>query len=132
MKVFGNFLPYFYSRMCSIGIMHHTDGPIYYDCVAILSLNSPTVMTFRPRLSAEEIGLAGTPSADTLAIVLRARSLLVFRADAYHKYMHGIPLNALGKEHVDEYPFICNLLESDTRPGDEVSVCVGGWILVDK
>lgn len=55
------------------------DGPIYYDCVAMLSSNSQTV-----------IRLTGTPSADTLVIALRARSLLVLRVDVYHKYMQGI------------------------------------------
>lgn len=31
------------------GIMHHTDGPAYLDRVAILSLGTPCVMTFRRR-----------------------------------------------------------------------------------
>eukprot|EP01039_Chlorochromonas_danica_P009880 gene9880-10927_t len=70
------------------GILHHTDGPRYHPCVAILSLHSDCVMTFRPNLSTHEIGIKS--DADVLAVVLRARSLFVFSQKWYTDHLHGI------------------------------------------
>ena len=75
----------------SQGILHHTDGPSYYPKVAILSLDSPCIMTFRKRL---ESSLIGTEyNGDLFSVVLKPRSLLVFTDDIYTHYMHGIHSN---------------------------------------
>ena len=73
------------------GILHHTDGPSYYPKVAILSLNSSCIMTFRKRLDSSAIGT--TFSGDLFSVVLRPKSLLIFSDDIYEHYMHGIESN---------------------------------------
>lgn len=70
------------------GILHHTDGPSYYPKVAILSLNSSCIMTFRKRLDSAAIGTVF--NGDLFSVVLRPRSLLIFSDDIYEHYMHGI------------------------------------------
>jgi alkylated DNA repair protein alkB family protein 6 len=68
------------------GIMPHCDGPLYHPAVAILTLNSHTVFDFWP--SAAAAAAPGTPPARSL--LLQPRSLLLFGADAYTDYLHGI------------------------------------------
>lgn len=70
------------------GILHHTDGPRYHDCVAVLSLGSDCIMTFRPNLSSSEIGVKS--AADAVSVVLQARSLFVFSGPWYREHLHGI------------------------------------------
>lgn len=70
------------------GILHHTDGPSYHDKVAILSLDSDCIMTFRYNLQPSEIGVKF--SGDVFSVVLRRRSLLYFGRDVYSAFMHGI------------------------------------------
>ncbi len=70
------------------GILHHTDGPIYYDRVAIVSLQSDCLMTFRRNLASSEIGEKF--SGDLFSVLLRRRSLLVFTRAVYSDHMHGI------------------------------------------
>ena len=70
------------------GILHHTDGPAYYEKVAILSLGSDCMMSFRKKLKSEEIGKEY--SGDVCTVLLKRRSLFVFEKDAYSCYMHGI------------------------------------------
>mgnify|MGYP003385100451 CR=1 FL=1 len=88
------------------GIMHHTDGPLYHDCVVILTFGFPAVMSFRPRLTAEQIGSAPSPDASSnenssknvdettintpCNILLEPNSLLYFSNEAYSSYLHGI------------------------------------------
>lgn len=82
------------------GIMHHTDGPLYHDCVVILSVGFPALMSFRPRLSPEQIGCASnksnqsgaTDTLDTVSVVLQPNSLLYFSNEAYSSYLHGIDI----------------------------------------
>lgn len=82
------------------GILHHTDGPRYLDRVAIVSLNSACLMTFRRRLKPEsigcdssnssgDIGVSGN-SADEFSVVLQPRSLLIFCKSVYSDMLHGI------------------------------------------
>lgn len=70
------------------GILHHTDGPKYINYVAILSLGSSCLMTFRKRLHASQIGVEY--EGDLFSILLQPLSLLVFSDDIYSEYMHGI------------------------------------------
>jgi alkylated DNA repair protein alkB family protein 6 len=80
------------------GILHHTDGPAYHDTVAILSLGSDCVLSFRRNLPAEMIGTAF--AGDVCSVLLRRRSLLVFEKEAYADFKHGIadeqPVQTLG------------------------------------
>ena len=84
------------------GIMHHTDGPLYFDRVVILSFGAPAVMSFRPRLSSENIGVSKNPShTETSAavlnndinILLQPNSLLFFSDGAYSSYLHCLGHN---------------------------------------
>ena len=70
------------------GILHHTDGPVYRDKVAILSLSSPCLMTFRRKLESQDVG--GGNSGDVFSVLLQPRSLLVFSDTIYSLFMHGI------------------------------------------
>lgn len=56
--------------------------------MATLSLGSPCLLSFRPQLKTEEVGiLDGSPS---LCLMLPRRSLVVFTSDAYTTHMHSI------------------------------------------
>lgn len=85
------------------GILHHVDGPLYHPCVAIISLGSPCLITFRPRLNADQIGIQA--SSDVFSLCLRPRSLLIFKDSLYTDYMHGIASGVL--EEVVEGPAEC-------------------------
>jgi len=67
-----------------VGIMPHTDGPLYYPYVVILSLGSTACFEFYQDYSAykEEISLS--------KILVEPRSLLIFEEDAYTKFLHSI------------------------------------------
>ena len=125
------------------GILAHTDGPTYAPRTATLSLSLNedseldassdasfsavaaheearsvygAVMTFTPRQRTSEVGVEPKPSA-ACEVVLRPRSLVVFREGAYSDHLHSI--NALdGTEAADQ------LEESETSraPAAEVSV----------
>lgn len=73
------------------GIIHHTDGPAYCDKVAIISLGSECILSFRKKLSSDLIGkeFAG----DVCSVVLAPRSMLIFESEAYSEYMHGIEMD---------------------------------------
>jgi len=62
------------------GIMPHTDGPLYFPRVAIISMSGHTVFEFRPRLN----------EPPSLSLLVEPRSLLIFDGDAYTTYFHGI------------------------------------------
>lgn len=114
------------------GILHHTDGPIYHDKVAIISLNSDCIMTFRHHLSSNEIGShdGGRSTKDVFSVLLRRRSLLYFSKDVYSEYMHGIEcmkeVQIVGGGGVLDYngEELCecvNMVAANAAPGDEVS-----------
>ena len=101
------------------GIMHHTDGPLYEDRVAIISLGSCAVMTFRPRVHTEDIKRSEGESPqdfqarpDETTVVLRPRSVLFFSADAYTHYMHGIEAvtGRMPPQGADEVRLLCVVL----------------------
>ena len=73
------------------GIIHHTDGPAYYEKVVIISLGSECILSFRKKLASEMIGkeFAG----DVCSVVLAPRSMLIFENQAYSEYMHGIEMD---------------------------------------
>lgn len=88
------------------GILHHTDGPAYHDKVAILSLGSECIMSFRKKLTSEEIG--SEFAGDVCSVVLAPRSLLIFEGDAYSKHMHGIEIDQ-PVQRVEEHGPCANL-----------------------
>lgn len=81
------------------GIMYHKDGPIYLDCVFIVSLLSSVVLRFKKDLNQKE---------DDFCLVLEPRSLIVFTDDLYHVYHHAISENEVEIINTKELP-IANL-----------------------
>jgi len=78
-----------------------------------LSLEAPIVMNFTPMRSVEEID-QGSETKSGFSLLLEPRSLLVFRAEAYDSYMHGIE-----DVHEDKVgPHLLNWVggEGDTLP----------------
>jgi alkylated DNA repair protein alkB family protein 6 len=70
------------------GIEPHEDGPIYYSCAAILSLESEIVMDFYAKRVKSETAEGTREYAGSL--LLQPRSLLIMRESAYVDYLHGI------------------------------------------
>jgi hypothetical protein len=56
--------------------------------VAILSLESTCILTFRKLLAPSDIGKE--ENIDVYKVILKPRSLLIFKDDAYDYHMHGI------------------------------------------
>jgi alkylated DNA repair dioxygenase AlkB len=97
------------------GILHHTDGPQYLNRVAIMSLGSSVVISFRHRLSADQIGTKF--AGDVQTFVLQPRSLFIFSDSAYEHYMHGIEAT-----DVDIINGLCaNINFVGLQVGDEVN-----------
>lgn len=67
------------------GINPHEDGPVFFPCAAIVSLQSPIAMQFYDTRFNPQGGRC--PTAE---IILRPRSLLCISADAYCHFLHGI------------------------------------------
>ena len=77
------------------GIMAHTDGPLYWDRTATISMGGDVVLKFRRRLVAEEIrGANDVEKKDQypkLDLVLSGKgSLVLFTGDAYTNHLHSI------------------------------------------
>lgn len=67
-----------------IGIMPHTDGPLYYPYVIILSLGSHCVFEFYK-------DYAGYKSEESVGkLLIEPRSLLIFTGECYSEYLHCI------------------------------------------
>ncbi|XP_003740878.1 alpha-ketoglutarate-dependent dioxygenase alkB homolog 6 [Galendromus occidentalis] len=62
------------------GILPHTDGPLYTPIVANVSLGSHTVLVISRREDRSVVG----------KILLKPRSLLITKDEAYSDYLHGI------------------------------------------
>ena len=95
------------------GILHHTDGPSYYDRVAILSLRSDCVMSFRHKVLTEEIG-GDVYTGDIFSVILQSCSLLVFTGDVYSKHMHGIAAEPTMRQSSKDYGVCLNAPSADT------------------
>lgn len=86
------------------GIFPHCDGPVYYPCVAILSLNSPCLFHLYSRSGTEDCmkwdpshdvpGGHQTSSRPLMTLFLEPRSLLLFSHDAFWNHRHGIDATA--------------------------------------
>jgi alkylated DNA repair protein alkB family protein 6 len=77
------------------GIMAHTDGPLYWDRTATISMGGDVVLKFRRRLAAEEICGADDDGQQQqypkLDLLLSGKgSLVLFMDDAYTNHLHSI------------------------------------------
>ena len=99
------------------GILHHTDGPAYCPGVAVLSLGGPVKLTFRPRLRPEDVG-GPRDVGDVAAVLLRPRSLLVFRNEFYSDHLHGIA-EGVEAEVIDD--LVCNAHTAGLAVGASVA-----------
>ncbi len=98
------------------GIMPHTDGPAYYPKAVILSLCSDVVMTFFPNVMTESIGLDSTDPIEK--IVLRRRSIILFRDEAYTGNLHSIAEVASETISSTETCPVVNMEESKAFEGE--------------
>jgi alkylated DNA repair protein alkB homolog 6 len=98
------------------GILHHTDGPLYRDVVAILSLGSPCLMTFKKKLESHDIGSGDM--GDVFSVVLQPRSLLVFTDSVYSHFMHGIDCRT--RDIVGASAPCWNMAQAAVSEGEEV------------
>lgn len=95
------------------GLTPHTDGPLYTDCVAVLSLMADVVIELhRP----EDAAVACEPPTRLGRMLLRQRSLNVLKGEAYRCY-HGIPRGEC--DVVDAA--VDNLREAEGIEGEEVT-----------
>ena len=67
-----------------VGIMPHTDGPLYYPYVVILSLASHACFEFYKDYASYK------EENDLAKLLIEPRSLLIFKDDAYVKFLHSI------------------------------------------
>ena len=68
-------------------ILPHEDGPAYFPLVAILSTGADCRVTFEPHRAA---AANWSNSTQHSTFQLQRRSLLVFTAEAYSRYLHSI------------------------------------------
>ena len=94
------------------GLTPHTDGPLYTDCVAVLSLMADVVIELHRPVDA---AVACEPVTRLGRMLLRRRSLNVLRGDAYRCY-HGFP--GAERDVVDDS--IVNLREAGGADGEEL------------
>eukprot|EP01126_Amoeba_proteus_P061165 TRINITY_DN8176_c0_g1_i1.p1 TRINITY_DN8176_c0_g1~~TRINITY_DN8176_c0_g1_i1.p1 ORF type:complete len:170 (+),score=16.26 TRINITY_DN8176_c0_g1_i1:214-723(+) len=62
------------------GILHHKDGPVYYPCVAIITLNGSAMLSFKKEVYLDPV----------VQILMEPRSLVIFQDDLFSHYFHGI------------------------------------------
>jgi len=99
------------------GIMAHTDGDFYHPQTATLSLGGTAVMTFAPRVQPGAVGLVdGRPVAE---VILRPRSLVVFREEAYLDHLHAIA--ASHSDEVGAAAPVANLESAGARLGEVIA-----------
>jgi hypothetical protein len=92
-----------------MGIAAHFDGPLYYNRVLVLNLQSPATLYFYKEKVGESQHL--TP---VFSVVLEPRSLLVFEGELYTSLKHGIP-NAIQDDLRELPPANSRFLSAETR-----------------
>lgn len=110
------------------GIFPHCDGPVYYPKVAILSLNSPCILSFYPRMGTEDtmkwdpandVPGGGTRQVEPeVSVLLEPRSLLVFSHDAFWHHRHGIM--AVEEDVVTDRVANLGMLDGRYKVGDVI------------
>lgn len=101
------------------GIMKHTDGPAYEHVTATISCGQDRLVYFAKRLQPSEVGTA-VDAGPVMSVLLRRRSLLVFKGDAYIEYTHSIEPTRI--EVVDARAPCANACMAHVRKGD--CICV--------
>lgn len=111
------------------GIYPHCDGPVYYPKVGILSMGSPCLFHFYPKVGNEDTMKwnasqhvpAGHREGDVpvTSVLVEPRSLLLFGQDTFWHHRHAI--DATSSEKVTSQ--VCNLksLEGRYEVGDVVN-----------
>ena len=68
----------------SVGIMPHTDGPLYHPYVTVISIGNPILFKIYKDIDhyAEE--------AESSSIIVESGSLLIFTSTFYNEYLHAI------------------------------------------
>jgi alkylated DNA repair protein alkB homolog 6 len=98
------------------GIIHHTDGPRYFPQVAIISLGSPCVFSFRTKLASHQIG--EHDAGDVVQLVLQPNSILLFSGELYSSHLHGLECDSI-EATVGENCINC--AQAGVQVGDVVS-----------
>lgn len=113
------------------GIHPHMDGPVYFPRAAIISLGSPCVFDFFPRLAVDDDSkrlqwdrekdvpaLPDMPpgTKPAVSLLLEPGSLLVFSADAFTAHRHGVE----AKEEDVIGPHVSNSKRLGLSTGDTV------------
>jgi len=111
------------------GILHHTDGPFYQPNVAILSIGGPVLLTFRRRITTDQLAGRGSwkmGPKDLYSVLLQPNSLLVFRETLYSDYLHGIAdgsyFETIDAESAPEREGGVTATDADT---DTSNACIG-------
>lgn len=89
------------------GIMPHVDGPLFYPTIATINLGSHAMLDFYKPLLADDSDNCN-PSDDLATryigtFLLERRSLVCFKEEMYHKYLHGIreiKVDDVGKSNI--------------------------------
>lgn len=98
------------------GIFPHTDGPLYFPCVATISLGGPCIMRYHIRDRDHVQGRTDVISE----LILPPLSIVVTTKELYSDYMHSIP-----ESHVDIVGEtgapVLNSVLCDLKEGEEIA-----------
>lgn len=97
------------------GIFPHTDGPLYYPCVATISLGGPCVMRYHIRQRDKVRGQSDVISE----LYLPPLSIVITTDELYLEYMHSIPETDMDIIGETGSP-VLNASECGIEIGDEV------------
>ena len=79
----------------SVGIMPHTDGPLYHPYVTVISLGSPILFKIYKDMNSY------SQEDETANIIVEDGSLLVFTGSFYHDCLHAIFDNVVDTVRID-------------------------------
>jgi alkylated DNA repair protein alkB family protein 6 len=79
----------------SVGIMPHTDGPLYHPYVTVVSLGSPILFKIYTDMNAY------AAEEEKANVLVESGSLLVFTGSFYHNCLHSILENVIETIRVD-------------------------------
>lgn len=94
------------------GIMGHTDGPLYYHIVTIISLGSSCIFKF-------------TKSDKLLLILVEPMSLLIFTDEAYRDWLHAI-------DYYDEDTILFNFKDKEITDSNVQNFKNSSWGVLVK
>ncbi|XP_066928543.1 alpha-ketoglutarate-dependent dioxygenase alkB homolog 6-like [Clytia hemisphaerica] len=100
------------------GIMPHVDGPAFYPTISTINLGSHTLLDFYKPLAENEGEDISLSSRYVGSFLLEPRSLVCFKEDMYHHYLHGIEertTDILSEKKILNKTDDMNLSETKTR-----------------